>query len=288
MVKTPPFYQMVFFLLILFIVFDSTFSSAAIYSWEDENGITNFTNDKNAIPKQFRDQSKFILKSKQKTKDFDNQKVVIPLRRSGSILTVSAKINGFLPALFVVDTGATYTTISRETAAKLKINIASSLPTLSLQTANGTTEAPLIKLKAVNIGSVVLNDVMAVILDIGSGFTGLLGLSFLNEFNYSVNPVDNKLILKPLEDPRQEKLIGGHGQKWWQREFSMARGRIQREKMNLENLKILRDRTTDEKSLSLTEKRISKSRINLDYFKNEFKILNNKATLLIAPIMWRQ
>ena len=293
MVKTPLFYQRVFFLLFLFIAFDPTFSSAAIYSWEDENGITNFSNDKSSIPKQFRDQSKLILKSKKQkeddeSNDFNNQQAVIPLRRSGSALTVSAKINGFLPALFVVDTGATYTTISREAALKLKINIASNLPTLSLQTANGKTEAPLIKLKSINVGSVALNDVMAIILDIGPGITGLLGLSFLNEFNYSVNPVDNKLILKPLEDPRQEKLIGGHGKKWWQRKFKMSRGRIQREKKNIDNLKILRDKTSDGKSLSLIKKRISKSQINLDYFKNELKILNNKATLLMAPIMWRQ
>ncbi len=292
----------------LFLILSIASSShAEMYQWKDGKGVTHFTNDIESIPREFRDQARLIWKSKPREqqptaktneeekiintdktpKSADDKKIIIPLRQSGSSLIVSAKLNGSKSALFVVDTGATITTISTKMAEKLNVNLTANSPVLSVQTANGIIDAPLVKLKSLKIGAAEQKDVMVIVFDAVPGYTGLLGLTFLNEYNYSVNPNDRLLILSSLEDASKEKLYGGHGQKWWKRKFATIRGTIGREKDAMAKLKGLLNKTPDEKQSEAIEKNIQNKQKNIRFFEKELRQLKNKAVLSTVPIQWQ-
>ena len=293
-------------LSVFYIFFLPSTCYSDIYSWKDEKGVEHFTNNINTIPRQHRKRSKLIkrtkpkegplkaetkgedLKGKGKTSLLENRRTVVSLLQSGSSLIVSATLNGSYKALFVLDTGASITTISNDAAAKLRIKVTPDTPVLSLQTANGVIDAPLIKLKSISLGGRKQNDMIAVIHDVEPKFTGLLGLTFLNEFNYSVNPNDRVLILDSLEDPATEKLYGGHGQKWWKQKFYMLRSYIQREKQVIEELEKMKNKTEDKKRLLWIEDRIEIKHNNVKFFKNELRTLNTKATIAMVPVRWKQ
>ena len=294
-------------LSVLFIFFLPSTCYSDIYSWKDEKGVEHFTNSINSIPRQHRKRSKLIKRTKpkvgpfktetkgedlkgkeKKTSGLENQKTVVSLRQSGNSFIVSATLNGSYEALFVLDTGASITTISKDAAAKLRIKITPDTPVLSLQTANGIIDAPLIKLKSISVGGRKEKDMMAVVLDVEPGFTGLLGLTFLNEFNYSVNPNDQVLILDSLEDPDTEKLYGGHGQKWWKQKFYMLRSYVDGEKKIIEKLERMKSKTEDKKRLLWIEDRIEIKNNNVKFFKKELKNLKTKATIAMVPGRWKQ
>lgn len=106
-------------------------------------------------------------------------------------------INGIHNCNFILDTGASYTVISRSVARRLGLHTKNA-PKVKITTANGTVEVPKIKLKSIEIGGMEIKNVDAVIQDIDNhrNVVGLLGLSFLNHFNVIINKKAGKLILE--------------------------------------------------------------------------------------------
>ena len=91
------------------------------------------------------------------------------------------QVNG-MPVRFVVDTGATLVALPASEARRLSLDYLKGRKAL-MGTANGTTTGYLIKLDTVQVGSVTLHGVDAVVMD-STGFgTPLLGMSFLNRMN---------------------------------------------------------------------------------------------------------
>lgn len=86
-------------------------------------------------------------------------------------------ING-ASAVFLVDTGATLISIPSNEAKRMGINYYNA-PRSMVGTANGATIAYKVKLDAVRVGSVTLNNVDALVLEAPMSVT-LLGMSFLN------------------------------------------------------------------------------------------------------------
>lgn len=88
------------------------------------------------------------------------------------------------PATMLVDTGATFVTLSEKHAEELGVDFRNG-KTLFVSTANGVVPAYSLKLKVVNVGSISLKQVEAVVLT-GTGMDEvLLGMSFLNRLNVS-------------------------------------------------------------------------------------------------------
>ena len=86
-------------------------------------------------------------------------------------------ING-VPVHFLVDTGATYVSLSDELAAKLSL-----VPEGSawVDTANGRVQAQRARLQSVRLGGIEMRNVGAMITPGISGQAVLLGMSFLQE-----------------------------------------------------------------------------------------------------------
>jgi aspartyl protease family protein len=105
-----------------------------------------------------------------------------------------AEINGH-PANFLVDTGATLTAISSETAAAAGVEPrASGLP-VRMQTANGTVAADITTIDELRFGNVVARGLDAVIAP-GLGPTNVIGMNFLSRLA-SVRLEGETMILVP-------------------------------------------------------------------------------------------
>ncbi len=117
--------------------------------------------------------------------------IVVPIEKQGKAIYVKAILNGHLQAIFLVDTGATLTTVSHLVAERLGIALGPTVPEVTLQTASGLVQAPLIKIPSVEVGQAEAKDVAAVVLDIPGmppQVAGLLGLSFLSRFKVTIDP----------------------------------------------------------------------------------------------------
>ncbi len=125
--------------------------------------------------------------------------VAIPLMGQQNALMVNASINNEVSGTFIVDTGATYTSISSEMARQLKGQLRT-IGHVRITTANGQIEVPKVLIKEVNINGLVARNVEATIIDLHKGgkFDGLLGLSFIRNFQLTIDPKANRLVFRTV------------------------------------------------------------------------------------------
>jgi aspartyl protease family protein len=107
---------------------------------------------------------------------------------------VRANVNG-TPVRFMVDSGATTTTLSPAAARTSKIEPSGGFPVL-VETANGTVEVQRARIKTLAFGNIVQRDAAVLIGSEGLGDTNLLGMSFLSALK-SWRVEGNTLILEP-------------------------------------------------------------------------------------------
>lgn len=111
----------------------------------------------------------------------------IPLSGDGHQVIVHGTFNERVSGPVLVDTGASYCVLTRATARRLGLRpIASSA--VPVVTANGEVSAGLVTLESVTIDDARLARVDAVIMDaVEPPLVGIIGLSFLRNFRYSVD-----------------------------------------------------------------------------------------------------
>lgn len=109
------------------------------------------------------------------------------LPQDDNTYVVPARINRKFMASFLIDTGASYTVITPQTARALGVVIPRDAEMVPITTANGTVDAPIVTLKSVNLGGMQVNDVQAVVTDLGNmpQISGLLGMSFFQGMDLS-------------------------------------------------------------------------------------------------------
>jgi aspartyl protease family protein len=106
---------------------------------------------------------------------------------------VRAQVNGN-PVDFLIDSGATTTTLSRPSANRAGVQPSGGFPVL-IETANGTTQAERAVIDDLRVGTIRQNDAKVLIGD-GLGDTNLLGMSFLSSLK-SWRVEGGTLILEP-------------------------------------------------------------------------------------------
>jgi aspartyl protease family protein len=87
------------------------------------------------------------------------------------------------PMDFIVDTGASMIALTARDAAMLGIHPAFNDYTMGVQTANGTLRAAPVKLDRVEIGSITIRDVDAIVMPEGALAQNLLGMTFLSRLH---------------------------------------------------------------------------------------------------------
>lgn len=126
--------------------------------------------------------------------------VAVPLKSNKNALIVDAILTqgkSRSDGAFIIDTGATYTSISHEMAQQLGLNLEKS-ETVFITTANGRIEVPKVTIQSLNVNGLEAHNVEATVIPVrkGSSFSGLLGLSFIRQFVVTIDPGANQLIFR--------------------------------------------------------------------------------------------
>lgn len=121
------------------------------------------------------------------------QETRVPLAPDGHYW-LQAMVNGH-QTLFLVDTGATLTAVSPETARLAGLAPRSASRPLQLQTANGTVEARITTIEELRFGNVVARGLEAIIAP-GMGETNVLGMNLLSRLA-AVRIEEGQMILVP-------------------------------------------------------------------------------------------
>lgn len=127
----------------------------------------------------------------------------VPFTSFGGHMLVNAVLDGKVPANFVVDTGCPVVLLAASVAKQLGIDLQNMKGVHEVMVLNGKHKVVTVILKSVKLGDLEGTNIEAEALlednkEMRDGFKdGLLGLSFLNQFNMAVNQKKMKLILSP-------------------------------------------------------------------------------------------
>ena len=125
---------------------------------------------------------------------------IIPMERQGGVWIVRVELNELTQAKLIVDTGATYTTISEDLAFDASIQSDIKNPNIHLMTAGGRVKAKMGVASRIRAGHAGRDDVRVVIHTIPNlpeGTDGLLGLSFFDRFMVQLDLSQQELHLTP-------------------------------------------------------------------------------------------
>jgi aspartyl protease family protein len=204
-------------------------ASADIYRWTDESGKLHFAQSLQQVPARYRQQvtngaanqtggsfQTYAADPEQRAVRRSNS-FRIPFQRDGSLMRVHALVNDHLDVGFLIDTGASGVSLPTATARRLGILVGPDTPRISVRTANGTIQVPLVRLDSVVLGGARVEGLMATVNPTMN--IGLLGGAFFNHFSYEVDPAASVITLKP-----NHAVVSGLGEQHWQRRFLKIRG----------------------------------------------------------------
>jgi clan AA aspartic protease (TIGR02281 family) len=129
--------------------------------------------------------------------------IVVPFTEQGAAIFLSVELEGYdgrtkqLDYLF--DTGASYTTITSETARELGIEVPEDAPSLEFNTASGLRESRMVHLPALTLGDVRIPGLLVSVCDscATNRTGGLLGLNVMREFLVQMDYQGNRMRLLP-------------------------------------------------------------------------------------------
>ena len=189
----------VFIALLALFVCATPCRSAETLRWVDDKGVVHFTDSLQNIPQEYRSKATRIKTTSQlPPAPMPPDKASIAFQKRGDLMTVQATLNERTAAILVVDTGASYTTISQATAKQLDIDLENNPPVISIHTANGIIQAPLASVHSIEIGGLELKDLTVAVHDVfpDPGIAGLLGLNFLSQFRLDIDSKNDVLHLE--------------------------------------------------------------------------------------------
>ena len=129
--------------------------------------------------------------------------IVIPFTEQGAAIFLSIQLegeDGQTKALdYLFDTGASYTTITSQTAAELGIEIPEDAPSLEFNTASGLRESRMVHLPALRLGDVRIPGLLVSVCDscATERTGGLLGLNVMREFLVQMDYQGKRMRLLP-------------------------------------------------------------------------------------------
>jgi aspartyl protease family protein len=109
--------------------------------------------------------------------------VVLKRTRDGHF-QVNARVDG-RPITFLVDTGASHIALRESEARRLGIYVSHSDFTVKVNTANGVARAALVRLRSVEVGDILVRDVVALVHPDAALGVNLLGMSFLSRVRWT-------------------------------------------------------------------------------------------------------
>jgi len=128
--------------------------------------------------------------------------LTVPFTEEGTAILMDVTFDGVsgkvtLPYLF--DTGASFTTISSATAAKLGVVVPEDAPTLTFNTASGPRESRMVYLPSLSVGNVPIRGLLVSVCDgcVNERHHGLLGHNVMREFYAQIDFKNQRMVLLP-------------------------------------------------------------------------------------------
>ncbi len=125
----------------------------------------------------------------------------IPFENRNGQLIIEATVGDGVPLSFVLDTGATYSTLNAATLAALGIEIPADAPHKTMRTAGGEADGPMVLIDSVAVGDQRREGVAFWICEpcATEGAVGLLGLNVWQGFLLTIDPSQENIWLQPKE-----------------------------------------------------------------------------------------
>jgi clan AA aspartic protease (TIGR02281 family) len=176
-----------------------------VYKWVDEKGTIHFADDLSNIPERYRREAEKRNAPKESPHTEVKEKPALPaavsittdpegievnLIRKHELWLTQVVLNGRVSRYFIVDSGASFTLINKQTANELGLTVDENTPFIPVSTVSGVILTPLVTLKLVQVGKAELENVEALIYTMPSENEGLLGNSFLNKFRVVIDSVN--------------------------------------------------------------------------------------------------
>lgn len=282
------------FLFLTLLVFSVPPCYSEIYRWVDEKGTVHFADDLSKIPERYRPDAEMrkppketkesrppVAKEKPApspgTKPSESEGKEIDLYRRHELLLTEVILNDRVKRYFVVDSGASFTLINRETAKELGITIDENTPFLPVATVSSIIFAPLVTLRSLRVGSVEAENVDALVYTMASDKEGLLGNTFLNRFKVVLDSAHGKMTLFPMKGTPSPDRPGGYSQDYWVSQFRFYHRVI----AELKNLKKRYEARGPSSELNQINHAIR-------YFENQLSEFERKASFAGVPRNWRE
>jgi len=126
--------------------------------------------------------------------------ITVPVTKIGGSLVVQVLLNGSVDAHLIVDTGATMTVLSYDLGIELGLLSGSDVSLNTVNTAGGSVQVSMTHVETMQVGSAKASHVAVAIHDLPdgiSGVSGLLGMSFLRNFEITLDADRGLLRLLP-------------------------------------------------------------------------------------------
>jgi len=129
--------------------------------------------------------------------------MVFPFERSGDLMTVTARVWGahtYRELILVFDTGATATSIEPAIVKELGYSSSDAILRTRVPTPAGVQHGQLFRVHRFHALGAELSSfvVQALAIDDEYGVDGLLGMNFLENYNFTVRPRDRRIHLEPV------------------------------------------------------------------------------------------
>jgi predicted aspartyl protease len=127
----------------------------------------------------------------------------ITFATDGDLSIVEALLTGprqTMPGLFVLDTGAMFTTMTPELADLLGYSARDGIKRARVHTAIGSEEGYLLRVAKLEALGVAMPSFPVHVFDLGhEDIDGLLGLNFLYGLNYEVRSAERRILVEKIE-----------------------------------------------------------------------------------------
>jgi clan AA aspartic protease (TIGR02281 family) len=128
-----------------------------------------------------------------------SSEVMVPIQRAGNLLVVQVQLNGGRETKLILDTGASHTILSSAVARDLGILGGRQATSVTLKTAGGPVQADMVQVDSIRVGEAEVRNSQAAIYDVPdtpAGVDGLLGLTFLHQFAFTLDMPNSQLHLR--------------------------------------------------------------------------------------------
>ena len=281
---------LILFTMVLAVLVSSSYGE--MYKWVDEKGAVHFTDDLSNIPEKYREEAETRKPPKESSTPKPQEKsdpslprkvsepegFTVDLVRSGEVSFTEVVLNERIKQYFIVDTGASFTVISREAAKELGITIDENTPFIPITTASSVIFNPLVTLRSIRVGRAEVEDVDVLVHNLPGSSAGLLGNSFLSKFKVVLDSIQGKMTLYSLQGTPSPDRPGGYGRDFWVSQFRLYT-RV------LDQLNRMKQRYEGRGGSSSELVRVNNA---IRYFENQLSELERKASFAGVPRNWRQ